>query len=300
MIRQGDSMENLDLELSVDEFVKNNLLDIRKDLRTRNEFINRLITYYISYTSKETFEDYSTELMETAIYCLGHYDSKKGEYTHLFNSEMKKAVQRAKYRERQNNKRGGLVLSKRVEKQIREMKLVAKQRNMDCREISTQKYLARYFQMSFEEVERLIFLEFCDPIRSDRQPKDEKGEISLFDLQSSDEKSAEDKMAEEASFIALVEKINAFFSTVQNRQKRLLSMLLTVEIIEACEEDLDKAKEFLKGKELFNEEVFVYYEKNADLPTNRKIAENCEVSEQSLSRTYKKFKEKLNNYVYES
>ena len=107
-------------------------------------------------------------------------------------------------------------------------------------------------------------------------------------------------MADESAFITLVEKINDVFTTVQDRQKRLLSMLWTVEIIETCDEDLDKARNILVGKELFNEEVFDYYEKHGKLPTNRKIAEICGISEPSLSRTYKNFKEKLKENVYKS
>ena len=100
-------------------------------------------------------------------------------------------------------------------------------------------------------------------------------------------------MADESAFVSLVEKINGVFNTVQDRQKKLLSMLLTVEIIKACDEDLDKAKNVLTGKELFNEEVFDYYEKHGELPTAKQIGGICGVSEQSLSRTYKNFKEKL-------
>ena len=59
------------------------------------------------------------------------------------------------------------------------------------------------------------------------------------------------------------------------------------------DEDLDKAKNVLSSKELINEEVFDYYEKYGELPTAKQIGVICEVSEQSLSRTYKNFKEKL-------
>jgi DNA-binding transcriptional regulator YhcF (GntR family) len=114
-------------------------------------------------------------------------------------------------------------------------------------------------------------------------------------LQSSHEKNAEDKMADESAFVSLVETINGVFTTVQDRQKKLLSMLLTAEIIKACDEDLDKAKNVLTGKELFNKEVFDYYEKNGELPTAKQIGKILGVSEQSLSRTYKNFKEKLKN-----
>ena len=70
-------------------------------------------------------------------------------------------------------------------------------------------------------------------------------------------------------------------------------MLLMVEIIKACDEDLDKAKNVLVDKELFNEEVLDYYKKHGELPTAKQIGLLFGVSEQSLSRTYKNFKEKL-------
>lgn len=53
------------------------------------------------------------------------------------------------------------------------------------------------------------------------------------------------------------------------------------------------ASQVLSGKELFNEDIFTYYKKNGDLPTAKQIGEQCGVSEQSVSRTYKTFKEKL-------
>ena len=80
---------------------------------------------------------------------------------------------------------------------------------------------------------------------------------------------------------------------VQERQKRLLSMLLTVEVVKAFNEDIDKAKEILCDKEFYNEEVFDYYTNNGELLTAKQIGVICGVSEQSLSRTYKNFKEKL-------
>ena len=70
-------------------------------------------------------------------------------------------------------------------------------------------------------------------------------------------------------------------------------MLLTVEIVKAFNEDIDKAKEILCDKEFYNEEVFDYYTNNGELLTAKQIGVICGVSEQSLSRTYKNFNEKL-------
>ena len=118
-------------------------------------------------------------------------------------------------------------------------------------------------------------------------------EIELFDLQASKEKTAEEKMIDESAVISIIEEIDDVYSEVQERQKRLLSMLLTVEVVKAFNEDIDKAKEILCDKEFYNEEVFDYYINNGELLTAKQIGVICGVSEQSLSRTYKNFKEKL-------
>ena len=50
--------------------------------------------------------------------------------------------------------------------------------------------------------------------------------------------------------------------------------------------------EKLNDKEM-RDVLFDYYEKHGELPTAKQIGEILGVSEQSLSRTYKNFKEKL-------
>ena len=299
--------KQIDLEASVNEFVNANLLEIRKNQETRNKFIELLIEYYISYASNDVFENskrklyetkenpfnYTEEFYDTANWCLEHFDSQKGEFTHLFNSEMKKAVKRAKYRESQENKRRGVVLPREAERLVRQMFLYARRMGLNLYERYTQEILSNEFNIPIEEVEQLIYAEYkAKPVR-DCMRDDDGEEISIFDLNSSCEKTIEDEMVDEEGFTEVVEEIDRVFSTVQDRQKRLLSMLWTVEIIEACKGDLHKARKVLSGKALSNEKVFAYYEKYGKSPTNRKIAEICGVSEQSLSRTYKTFKEKL-------
>lgn len=292
--------KRIDLESSVNEFVNANLLEIRKNTEIRNKFIELLIEYYILYTSKSTFENYSSELMDTATYCLKYFNSQKGAFTHLFNSEMKKAIRRARYKEMQENKRCGVVLPREAERLVRQMFLYARRMGLNWYERYAQEILSNKFNIPIKEVERLIYADYkAKPVR-DCKRDDDGEEISISDLNSSCEKTIEDKMVADAEFVERIEKIDCIFSTVQDRQKKSLSMLLTVEIIKACDEDLEKAKNVLTGKELFNEEVLDYYKKHGKLLTNRKIAEICGVSEQSLSRTYKTFKEKLKENVYKS
>jgi len=260
----------------------------------RYNFLTLLTEYYQTYIyPKKPLEDYSLTLMETAAECIKYYDKSKGEFLHLFNSALKRDLHIAKAKEIVEEKRQGIRVASEDDKLIRKIMALANSKGLDVYNSAIQEKLAKVVNIDLEKLKELIRINDDAVAVSSTVTNEDGDEVELFDLQSSHEKNAEDKLADESVFITLVEKINDVFTTVQDRQKRLLSMLLTVEIIKACNEDLDKAKNVLTGKELFSEEVLDYYKKHGELPTAKQIGEILGVSEQSLSRTYKNFKEKL-------
>lgn len=260
----------------------------------RYNFLTLLTDYYRLYIyPNKTLDSYSMTLMETAMECIKYYDKNKGEFLHLFNSSMKRDLHIAKAKEIIEEKRQGIRVSNEDDKLIRKIIALANSKGLDIYDITVQQKISKVLNMELSRLQELLRINDDAVAVSSTVTNDDGDEVELFDLQSSHEKTAEAKLADESAFITLVERIDDVFTTVQDRQKKFLSMLLTVEIIKACDEDLDKAKNVLTGKELFNKEVFDYYEKHGELPTAKQIGLLCGVSEQSLSRTYKNFKEKL-------
>ena len=260
----------------------------------RYNFLTLLTDYYRLYIyPNKPLDSYSMTLMETAMECIKYYDKDKGKFLHLFNSSMKRDLHIAKAKEIIEEKRQGIRVSNEDDKLIRKIIALANSKGLDIYDRIVQQKISKALNLEFSRLQELLRINDDAVAVSSTVTNDDGDEMELFDLQSSHEKNAEDRLADESAFITLVEKINDVFKTVQERQKRLLSMLLTTEIIKACDEDLDKAKNVLTGKELFNEEVFDYYEKHGELPTAKQIGLRCGVSEQSLSRAYKNFKEKL-------
>ena len=260
----------------------------------RYNFLTLLTDYYRLYIyPNKSLDSYSMTLMETAMECIKYYDKDKGKFLHLFNSSMKRDLHIAKAKEIIEEKRQGIRVSNEDDKLIRRIIALANSKGLDVYDLTVQQKISKALNLELSRLQELLRINDDAVAVSSTVTNDDGDEVELFDLQSSHEKNAEDKMADESAFVSLVEKINGVFTTVQDRQKKLLSMLLTVEIIKACDEDLDKAKNVLTGKELFNEEVFDYYEKHDELPTAKQIGAILGVSEQSLSRTYKNFKEKL-------
>lgn len=259
----------------------------------RYNFLTLLTDYYRFYIyPNKSLETYSMTLLETAMECIKYYDKDKGAFLHLFNSSMKRDLHIAKAKEIIEEKRQGIRVSNEDDKLIRKIIALANSKGLNIYDLTVQQKISKVLNLELSRLQELLRINDDAIAVSSTVTNDDGDEVEVFDLQSSHEKTPEDKMAEESAFITLVEKINDVFKTIQDRQKKLISMLLTAEIIKACDEDLE-AKNVLTGKELFNKEVFNYYEKHGELPTAKQIGEILGVSEQSLSRTYKNFKEKL-------
>ena len=260
----------------------------------RYNFLTILTDYYRLYIyPNKPLDSYSMTLMETAIECIKYYNKSKGEFLHLFNSSMKRDLHIAKAKEIIEEKRQGIRVSSEDDKLIRKIIAFANSKSLDIYHVAVQEKISMALGIALSRLQELLRINDDAVAVSSTVTNEDGDEIELFDLQASHEKTAEDKTADESAFISLVEKIDDAFSSVQERQKKLLSMLLTVEIIKACDEDLDKARQSLEDKDIYNAEVFDYYNKNGALPTAKQIGVLCGVSEQSLSRTYKNFKEKL-------
>ena len=248
----------------------------------RYNFLTLLTDYYRLYIyPNKSLDSYSMTLMETAMECIKYYDKEKGEFLHLFNSSMKRDLHIAKAKEIIEEKRQGIRVSNEDDKLIRRIIALTNSKGLDIYDRTVQQKISKALNLELSRLQELLRINDAAVAVSSTVTNDDGDEVELFDLQSSHEKNTEDKIG--------------VFTIVQDRQKRLLSMLLTLEIIKACDEDLDKAKNVLTGKELFNKEVLDYYEKHGELPTAKQIGEILGVSKQSLSRTYKNFKEKLKN-----
>ena len=260
----------------------------------RYNFLTILTEYYKTYIyPKKPLEDYSLTLMETAVECIKYYDKGKGEFLHLFNSALKRDLHIAKAKEIVEEKRQGIRVASEDDKLIRRIMALANSKGLDIYNSIVQEKLAKVLNIDIDKLRELIRINDDSIAVSSTVTNEDGDEIELFDLQASKEKTAEENMIEESAVISLLEKIEDVFSEVQDRQKRLLSMLLTAEVIKAFNEDMDKVKELLCDKEFYNEKVIEHYEQKGELPTAKQIGVICGVSEQSANRTYKNFKEKL-------
>ena len=256
-------------------------------------FFALLTDYYRTYIfPKKPLEEFSYTLIETATECLKYFDKSKGEFLHLFNAVMKRDLSIAKKKELIDTHRKGIKLSTYDEQMIRKVFALAKSKNLDIYDSAIQAKIAVALGIGADRIKELILLNDNAVAVSATVTNDDGDEAELFDLQADTTDTPETAVIAEDGLKALVGQIDSVFQTVQERQKRLLSLLLTAEIIKALDYDIMGAANLLQGYAFFNKEIIAWHDKNGDIPTAKQIGDICGVSEQSLSRTYKNFKEK--------
>jgi hypothetical protein len=114
-------------------------------------------------------------------------------------------------------------------------------------------------------------------------------EISLFDTIVSNIGVDSDMMDAEAC-AALLSKIENAYLTCQERQKPLLSAMMTIKICEVvCSYNIS-----VETYSFVNKEIIETYIKCGTLPTQREIAARFGKNEASVSRSVATFTQKLN------
>lgn len=258
------------------------------------ELLTLLTQYYQTYIfPHKLLEDYSFTLIETATECLKYYDRSKGEFLHLFNKALKRNLRIAKAKELIDAHRQGIGLSTYEERMIRRVVSLAKSKNLDIYDSAVQSKIGLVLGICAGEVANLIRINDNAVAVASTVKNDDGDEVELFDLQADKADTPEEAIVLKDGLKELIAQIDKVFQTVQERQKKLLSLLLTAEIVKALEYDVKEAERVLDGYSFCNMEIIDWHNKYGDIPTAKQIAEQCGVSEQSVSRTYKNFKEKL-------
>ena len=255
-------------------------------------------------------------LINKAIYAFNNYNPEKGSFLNFYDNIFRKAMRSKMQEESVMNTRGGGThsnegssnnslsqrdkLIEKVKKAMREtmfvMGLDYDMRSKICdprMNPEVIKEVAKGLNITPEKVCELLVMDENSIAISSTITNDDGDEIELFDLQASHEKTEEDRIVDEISFIDRIEKIDSVFASLQDREKRLHSMIFTSWIIKFCDGDINKAREFLSNKEYLNEEIFKFMEENGETPNQKEIADMCGKKQEDVSRVLAKIYKKL-------
>lgn len=244
---------------------------------------------YLLEINEERYIDYGLEITETANRCISNFDASSGNFLNYFNSAMAKEYRRASAKRQIEESRRGIHIADDDDRNIR--KIV---RFMDSRGIlnptKEQIYLiSEALNLSANNVREYILMNNNSKALSDVIINDDGEESSLFDTVTSGEDGLDDIAEQKEAYKAQLQKIEAEYLYCQERQKPIISALMTIRVCEfICEYQIST-----DGLSFVNNEIIVKFVQTGTMPTQREIAEEFGKKEASISRTLATFLDKI-------
>lgn len=238
--------------------------------------------------SEKVFCESGLEIVECCNECFRFYKATDGIFLHYLNASLKKKLSQKKAKEIIGKQRHGISISKNDDQRIRKLIKYAESKGEDIYSPETQQKLAKYLGISLQDIIKYIEMSSIS-VASDIIYDNEGEENSVFDLLPSSE-DIEKSVEEKEAFYNQLKRIADEFDACQERQKSILSALLTIKIAPTLPEFIFKEKiEY----SFFNIQILKQFISGKELPNAKQIASIHNVSEQSASRTLANFIKKL-------
>ena len=255
--------------------------------RERYELITNLYLYLVAI-NKSNYEDYGYEITEVASYCIKNFDSSKGIFLNYFCVAWKNEYSHIMGRKKQDEELHGLRISEEDKRMARNYAELVKKGRIETSSSKLYKEVARVMGISEEKAKIIVKIDNIQ-VAGDYIKNTEDEEFSLVAQIPADislEKEFEDKETLEE----FLRKIEDEYNKLQERQKPILSDMLTIKIMSvmSLEGKVDKYN-------FINPDIIKEWENTRNIPTQRDIAQKYNRNEASISRTMNSFLNRLKN-----
>lgn len=237
--------------------------------------------------NNEKYSKYGQEIVELATRCINNYDVSKGVFLHYFNAAWKNEYKAILQSSIEDEKYRGLHIPDTKIRNVRKYIKLAKSRGVDCNTQEFVEMLADAAELSYSEI--MTVIELCGINVMSNVSKNEDGnEFDTLNKIASDE-NVGDRIIEKENIYDIFEKIETAYNNLQDRQKQIVSDVITAKICETLEDSCISPEHF----NFINIEMFEEYKKTRKIPAQRDIAEKHKKDEASISRTIRRFLEKI-------
>lgn len=249
----------------------------------------KLVEYlylYLMAINSSKYGEYGLEITQTAHRCINSYSPENGEFLNYFNSAMSKEYKKAYVLKNQSEQHAGVHIPEREQRLIHKFIKLTESRGIYEYTDEIVKNISDATGISEERVKECIVAYQNSFGISDVYVNSDNEEASLFDLIAYD-RQTDKEVEEKENAETLLQHIDEVFSKRQERQKTLLSKLLTAKIAQSI---IDTPEMFgnLKKCSFYDQEVFYNIAGGIKL-TAKDIGTMVGMSEQSVSRAYKNF-----------
>ena len=252
--------------------------------RESYRMVEYLYCYLLSINESE-YEPYGCEITEVATRCISNYDSSKGVFLHYFNSAWKQEYSHILGKKYHEEKFRGIRVVEEDRRAVRKYIAIADRMGKDCSRDELYKRLSEVMNLPVKKIKELAQLS-STVVTGDTCTSDDGEEQSLWDqLPGMECVSQRIETAEETETV--LNRIEEVFKSLQNRQKPIISDMITIRICTFLIETGVQDYSFI------SKSVMEEWTKNGTIPTQRDIAKKYGRDEASISRTVKVFLEKV-------
>ena len=240
--------------------------------------------------SKTDFEKYGLELFESIKQSICSYKPDKGIFLHYVNVAFSRRRRQSKLIDALERQRRGISVSDSDNKLIRQMLKYVRSKGHDLNDPTVLARIAEKLHTTVEQIVLCIEQSKISIVEEVITNQDGEQE-SVFDTIASPMVTAEQNIVEEEKQIEVLYRVDEVYKSCQERQKKLLSRLLTAKLVP--EMDLTEyAISKLDSISFIDKQLIESFISGDDMSTARQIAAEFGISEQSVSRTLKTFFEK--------
>lgn len=266
-------------------------LDREKDYSAYRRELNNMREYlyhYVTTGNEKKYEVYGSYIIETADDCIRGYNRENGvPFLNYFLASWGKARKRLEGEEHANKKYGAMHFSRETLRAIRNYRRYAEKCLPGLTEGERNRRIALAMDITYKEAVELCWLSKAEAVSGDSPIRIDEESPSLWENLAAPEYGnavEESEGAEET--LAVIERL---YRRVQERQKQILSDLVTIHILE----DYSLIREQAEVFSFVNREIWENFIAGEPLPTQRDIARKYDRDESSVSRTWNSFLEKL-------
>ena len=239
-------------------------------------------------------EKYNVEIFETINNCIKNYKPDKGDFLRYFTSALKQNLAHLKANELLDEHTKGMHIPETAKRNFKKYK------KSQGRDPESPEFKKKWKELTSKDIEDAEYIEYnCKTQSSIYQQEDEKN-YDIFEETSNSEESCLDKMifqenAQENAQekITKITKIRDVFDSCRKDQKPILKVLLTSWLSLFITLKIPECCSHFQNQSFFDNETYQECIKNKKEMTHREIATQFLRSEQSVSRTWSNFVEKL-------
>ena len=248
--------------------------------------------------SERYYRKFGVEITETIQLCLKNFSAEKGEFLHYFRASIKTACINAAAEQRASEYRGGIHIPEKIKKLMPKIAKYLESKGIDPEKIKDEQIelVADVFDQPKKTIREAIEANQFSNVVYDTATNEDGESISLFDLIASEE-YADSRLLSEEKCKCILDQIEFAFSSCQDRQKPILTELLTTRLCKSGIFDDTDLHIVYSDYSFINKDLVKEYVLNRSILSDADIASKYEKDASSVSRTLNKFLAKVSKAI---